>query len=253
MKPVITLSFVAVVIFACLSFSFHTDSTRMDAAKINEGFAVVELFTSEGCSSCPPADEVMAKMAKEFSGNVYFLGYHVDYWNYIGWNDPFSKAEFTERQRRYAEIFGLESIYTPQVVVNGRNEFVGSKEHLLRMAIQDGISAPAGLVISIETTGMNDEHISVSCRAGKDPGLLLNIALVQKKAITNVKRGENGGRKLEHINVVRELKSFTAGNNETITAGFKIPSGLTVKDMQLIAFLQDKKDLTIKGVSAISF
>ncbi len=253
MRPVITFSFVTVVTFACLSFSFHTDSTRMDAVKANEGFAVVELFTSEGCSSCPPADEVMIRMAKEFPGNVYFLGYHVDYWNYIGWNDPFSKAEFTDRQRKYATIFGLESIYTPQVVVNGRKEFVGSKEHLLRRAIQDGLLDSAGLVISAEATGTNDGIISVSCKTRSASGLLLNIALVQKKAITNVKRGENSGRKLEHINIVRELKSFSAGNNETITAGFKIPSGLTVKDMQLIAFLQNKKNLTIKGASAISF
>src|SRR5258706_14663017 len=100
------------------------------------GFAVVELFTSEGCSSCPPADEAMIKLAKEFPEHVYFLAYHVDYWDYIGWKDQFSNADYTKRQDKYAEEFKLNSIYTPQVVINGEKELVGSRESKIRTDIQ---------------------------------------------------------------------------------------------------------------------
>src|SRR5947209_3544323 len=88
------------------------------------GFAVVELFTSEGCSSCPAADETLAKVAREYPENVYVLGFHVDYWDRLGWKDVYSSADYTNRQREYAQQFNLNSIYTPEVVVNGRVEFV---------------------------------------------------------------------------------------------------------------------------------
>src|SRR5438132_289864 len=98
------------------------------------GIAVVELFTSEGCSSCPPADAIAAKITSEFK-NVYVLGFHVDYWNSLGWKDEFSNAAWTNRQQQYASHFELSSIYTPQMVVNGKTELVGSNEQLLRKTI----------------------------------------------------------------------------------------------------------------------
>src|SRR5476651_2422634 len=99
----------------------------------NQRFAVVELFTSEGCSSCPPADEAIAKLQKESNGKpVYILAFHVDYWNRLGWKDVFSNADYSERQNEYAKYLRLESVYTPQVVVNGKKEFVGSEESTLQ-------------------------------------------------------------------------------------------------------------------------
>jgi hypothetical protein len=100
-----------------------------------QGAVLIELFTSEGCSSCPPADRLLEKLAAENNDKVYVLSFHVDYWNYIGWKDPFSQARFSQRQRNYARQFSLESIYTPQMVVNGVAEFVGSDEQKLRAAI----------------------------------------------------------------------------------------------------------------------
>jgi hypothetical protein len=248
MKPIITSSFVAIIVLTSLSFSFHTDNVKMKEVS-EKGFAVVELFTSEGCSSCPPADEAMARLAKEFPDNVYFLGYHVDYWNYIGWKDEFSKPGFTERQRKYSDVFGLNSIYTPQAVVNGKKEFVGSKENLLRSVIQNELKDSAGSAIVIETKKTGEKNISVSCRINTDGKSLLNIALVQLQAVTHVKRGENSGRKLGHINIVRELKTVAVNNGTTITLDLPVPPGLTTKDVKLVAFMQDKQSMRITGAA----
>jgi hypothetical protein len=249
MKPIITLSFISVIIFTTLSFSFHGNNTGKKAAKPEADFAVVELFTSEGCSSCPPADEVIIKLAKEFPGNVYFLGYHVDYWDYIGWKDVFSKSDYTERQRKYADAFGLSSVYTPQVVVNGEKEFVGSKESQLRTTIQQELKGVASAGIEITAKKAGTDNITVSYKIANTGQGFLNIALVQSMATTNVKRGENKGHHLDHINVVRELKTITINKEANAAVDFKIPSDLSSKDVKLIAFIQDKKGLKIQGAA----
>jgi hypothetical protein len=97
----------------------------------NTSPSVVELFTSEGCSSCPSADKLVAVAQKEFKENTIVLSYHVDYWDRLGWKDPFSKAAYTDRQRLYAEHLNLQSVYTPQAIVNGKTEFVGSNKTAL--------------------------------------------------------------------------------------------------------------------------
>src|SRR6476620_2894673 len=103
MKKINTLSFLSIAVLATLCFSFcgGKAAKNEDSSTNDNGFAVVELFTSEGCSSCPPADDAMIKLAKEFPEHVYFLGYHVDYWDYIGWKDQFSSADSTTRQNKY--------------------------------------------------------------------------------------------------------------------------------------------------------
>src|SRR4051812_28119465 len=102
--------------------------------------AVIELFTSEGCSSCPAADALVAKIAAENHPGVIFLSYHVDYWNRLGWQDVFSDARFTKRQAAYGDHFKLNSVYTPQIVVNGEKQFVGSDEHKLRESFANAAS-----------------------------------------------------------------------------------------------------------------
>lgn len=249
MKPIITLSFAAVFTFASLSFTFCSHNPEKKSNSSAAGFAVVELFTSEGCSSCPPADEAMIRLAKEFPENVYFLGYHVDYWDYIGWKDPFSKADYTERQKQYSETFKLSSIYTPQVVINGRKEMVGSKESQLRTAIQEELKTAPVAQIELTAKKKDESTIEVSYKLVNAGKANLNIALVQLKAITNVKRGENKGHTLEHINIVRDLKIIAVNKEANATADFNIPSGLSLKDVKLIAFVQDKTSLKITGAT----
>ena len=114
MRPICTIPFVGIMILAGLSFSINGSMPEKKETKADHGFAVVELFTSEGCSSCPAADEAIIHLAKEYPRNIFILGFHVDYWNYIGWKDEYSRATYTERQKLYADKFNLNSIYTPQ-------------------------------------------------------------------------------------------------------------------------------------------
>src|SRR6187402_1925710 len=111
--------------------SFKTEKAKL-ATTTNDGFAVVELFTSEGCSSCPPADELLAKLQRETGNkNIYLLAYHVDYWDRLGWKDQFSSNEFTKRQQKYMDWLNLYVMYTPQFIINGTTEFAGYNETAL--------------------------------------------------------------------------------------------------------------------------
>ena len=206
------------------------------------GFAVVELFTSEGCSSCPPADKLIAKIAKEDEGKeVYILSYHVDYWNQLGWKDRFSDAAYSNRQRQYASWLHLNTVYTPQIVVNGKTEFVGSNEYALNTAIDKSLhdSLTAKLTIAAKTeNGKLKVHYETDDAAG---GKNLVLALIQKSAETVVRAGENDGLTLSHVQIVRKL------TNESI----KEKNGDVIIDWQndqqknaweLIGFVQDKKD-----------
>jgi hypothetical protein len=249
MRLINIFSFTGIVIFAVLSFAFCGSKTTKKETMASNGFAVIELFTSEGCSSCPAADETIIKLAKEFPEHVYFLGYHVDYWNYIGWKDEFSNADYTKKQNRYAEVLGLSSIYTPQVVVNGEKEFVGSKESQLKTTIQEALKGPASSAIELNAKKNGEDNITVSYKVTNAGKTLLNIALVQLKATTNVKRGENSGHQLNHINVVRELRTIAIDKDANASVDFKIPSGLTSMDVRLIAFIQDRNSLKITGAT----
>src|ERR1043166_2480441 len=125
------------------------------------GFALLELFTSEGCSSCPPADRLLPQLAAE-NPNIIPLSMHVDYWNHLGWTDPFSNAEFSERQRLYAGQFHLESIYTPQLIVNGEYELVGSNRTAADQDIKKVLNEKAGVEITIDEIKKQDGKLSIS-------------------------------------------------------------------------------------------
>ena len=219
------------------------EQKELNNAAMEKRPVLIELFTSEGCSSCPPADRLLEKIAAEKDTNVYVLSFHVDYWNYIGWKDPFSQARFTERQRNCARQFSLESIYTPQIVVNGTTEFVGSDEQRIRAAIAKNSSVSP---VSLEAKRKNNTTIQLSCSWQSTGPLLLHVALVQKKAITAVKRGENNGKTLHHVNVVRQLKTVDAISG-TGTVEIDFPAGLKEMDYQLIVFTQNKKNLSVEG------
>lgn len=244
MRPICTIPFVGIMILAGLSFSISGNGPAKEIAMTEPGFAVVELFTSEGCSSCPAADELAIELSNEYTGNVYFLGYHVDYWNYIGWKDKFSKAEYTERQRQYAASFRLNRIYTPQVVINGKKELVGSDQTMLRKAIADElkIDSPAEIKLTAE---LDKDGISVSYSTSVSDKNMLKVALVQVHAETPVKRGENSGRHLKHINVVRDMQTIAVNKKGDGQTKFNIPTDLPISNVKIIAFVQDKDDLKI--------
>ncbi|HVV03530.1 MAG TPA: DUF1223 domain-containing protein [Puia sp.] len=209
----------------------------------NDGFALIELFTSEGCSSCPPADDLVASLPKTYPSGVYILSFHVDYWDRMGWKDPFSQAGFTQRQKQYGDVFMLNSIYTPQVVVNGRTEMVGSDKNRLRQAIDDQLAHTTNPPIDA-TVHATDKTVTIEYTLPNKTRAALQAALIQLQASTAVKKGENAGRQLHHANIVRDLKSSTKNKG---SLSLSLPAGLTAADCKVIVFLQDKETLKVEG------
>ena len=174
------------------------------------GVALVELFTSEGCSSCPPADALLERLVHDARASgrpVYGLSLHVDYWDQLGWRDRFSSATFTHRQSEYARRFGLKSIYTPEIVVNGDGECVGSNAGAVQARIDHALSHRSEVTPQLAVIDSGEE-IRVRCDVPHPPpGATLNVAWVQSQAVSSPDAGENGGRTLRHANVVRDLRT----------------------------------------------
>lgn len=226
---------------------------------------VLELFTSQGCSSCPAADRVLGKLARETRRDDLLLvplAFHVDYWNRIGWVDPFSSSSWSARQRRYAAVFGLRSVYTPQIVLNGRAELVGSHERRLRHEIPAAADVrPAGRVelAAVRLDGEASELVVevVAELLGEPSGatLVANLALFENGLVTGVDSGENAGRTLVNDYVVRLLlpaiRLAPGGaplQRERVRIG--LDRGWRVDGLGLAAFLQDSDTLEIHAAVA---
>jgi hypothetical protein len=233
---------------AAFGLSAFIKSKKIEAD--NKGFAVVELFTSEGCSSCPPADALVAKVEKESKDQpVYILAYHVDYWNSLGWKDAFSSADYSKRQNAYARYLHLQQIYTPQIVVNGKTEFVGSEEGTLRSAIKTSLQkeSPVQLSLNIVSLGKGQANLKYAAE-GADKNTVLLVAFVQKNAQTKVERGENQGRTLAHVQIVRKLQSVSlSGNNGAINVS--LPNGFDPKEWEIVGILQNSSSGAITGAA----
>jgi hypothetical protein len=245
----IIISAVAISFFAFNKFSSEKERPVLSAQN-NTGFAVVELFTSEGCSSCPAADDAVAAAAKDYPQNVFVLGFHVDYWNRLGWKDEYSSAAYTNRQQEYAAAFSLNGIYTPQVVVNGKTEFVGSDRNKLAGTIKTELNVSTPVAIQLSSTVLNNTVVSVKYTTNADDKNNLNIALIQMQAVTNVRRGENSGRALSHINIVRDFKTVDLVKGKTGNISFNIPKGLTANQFKIISFTQNKMDYLVTGAAS---
>ena len=242
-----TLSFLVAVGLATVSFSC-TDSSGKNrfSANADKGFAVVELFTSEGCSSCPPADKAVAKLLKEHNSNVYVLGYHVDYWDNLGWKDIFSNAAYTQVQRNYAKTLKLSSVYTPQIIVNGADQFVGSDEKKLNAAVNKSLQQPSIVKLNIEARAGDNHEISVHYSTDAS-NANLHVALIQLSAENKIQRGENTGATLHHVNIVRDIITVPVIASGNVT--LKIPDNLNAADCEVIAFTQNTGDNKISGAT----
>ncbi|MEM1038199.1 MAG: DUF1223 domain-containing protein [Pseudomonadota bacterium] len=181
------------------------DKVRAGSQEGNKLRSVVELFTSQGCSSCPKADRYLGKLAAR--DDIIALSWHVDYWNYLGWSDTFSRPEFSDRQRRYAASFKSKNYYTPQMVVNGRDHTVGSQEHKVEALLAAQIAAKQAPEIVINARKVDDElRISVGRSSGaKTIGseATLWMVMFDKTRKVMIERGENAGSEITYHNVVR--------------------------------------------------
>jgi hypothetical protein len=193
---------------------------------------LIELFTSQGCSSCPPADELLRTLGRE--PGVIALAFHVDYWNEIGWRDPFSAPEWSQRQRDYVRALRLSTAYTPQVVVNGQWQMVGSDRRAIREAMRNASAQKPEAHLSIDAEGR------LTARSSRP--LTLWVANVESAFTTSVTRGENKGRKLRNDYVVRKLTKLGTVNG-TFEQRY-------VWDGTIVAFLQDPRTMRVYAATA---
>jgi hypothetical protein len=221
--------------------------------EVGKGFVVLELFTSEGCSSCPPADNLLAKIQKESDGKpIYILAYHVDYWDRLGWKDMFSSADYSKRQILYGKWLNTSSVYTPQVIVNGKAEFVGSNESAIRNAISVQLALKPKTELKFQVRQDNQKLMVQyqATNAAKNDNLL--IAVLQKKAETKVERGENAGHILEHVQIVRKLDAERL--NSSGQGGFEIdlPKGFNTNNGEILGLIQDQNNGEILAVAELT-
>ncbi|MFL5432956.1 MAG: DUF1223 domain-containing protein [Myxococcales bacterium] len=212
---------------------------------------LVELFTSEGCSSCPPADTLLAKLrlAQPVPGaTVVALSEHVDYWDSLGWKDPFSNALFSERQEDYAPLVARGRVYTPQVVVAGREGVLGSDEQAIRSAVAHAASEPHG-TLRLERRGNAVVIAGQDLPAHADARVLL--AVVEDGLSSKVLRGENQGRTLSHAAVVRSLHAVGTASGASFELTVQPAVDPSWKAPRLVAFVQEERSRKVLAAAEL--
>jgi len=238
-------------------------ATRTIPPAAGGAVVVAELFTSEGCSSCPPADDILSQLVEQPPApgvNVLGLGEHVDYWDHLGWRDRFSSPGFSARQAEYmTRVFHGGSIYTPQIVIDGRFEVVGSDLG----AIRGAIAKAAGIrkaAVDITASPIEDEQVQVRVHVDAAAGVDLRerayvlVGLTQDRAVNDVRRGENSGRRLRHSAVVRSLVALDsmAAGDRTFTAATSLPIApeWAGHDLRVVGLVQEQQSRHIVGAGA---
>ena len=223
---------------------------------------IVELFTSQGCSSCPPADDLLRSLERNQPVNgarVIVLSEHVDYWNRLGWKDPYSSGQFNSRQRVYVETFGGRHLYTPMMVVDGRTAFVGSRPITAREAIVAARKAPKA-TLAIEATGLAEGTLRIAGVVEDLPPTAeppdVWAAVTQSPITTEVTRGENAARTLTHTGVVRSLTWLgslqgPARASYPVEGRVRLRSTWEREDLRLVVFLQEPKGRRILGATQL--
>lgn len=218
------------------------------------GVAVVELFTSEGCSSCPPADRFLAELDRKNVPNTYFLAFHVDYWDYLGWRDRYADPAFSKRQRGYVRLLG-EPPYTPQMIVNGKAVLVGSDRARARQAIGEALQTEAPLSLRVKTEKVSGGRVVIAYTvSGPRPDALhLNLGIVESGLNSRVTRGENAGRGLGHARVVRAFKTLTLDARTEGRVALAFPNDLKPENAAIVIYAQDARAGRVLGAAETAF
>lgn len=202
---------------------------------------LVELFTSQGCSSCPPAEEFLIHLAQQYP-SVLALGFHVDYWDRLGWKDPFSSAAATQRQRHYQGMLGSDHIYTPQMVVDGTRDVLGSDRGAALSAVGAAVSrVEQSVPLRLVRSGTS---LSMNLGSGRGVGRVLLVGFDARKE-TVVLRGENAGRTITQANVVRSFEAVSDWHGREISLTRPMPLG------ELAALILQREDGRILGVALL--
>ncbi|MGH9528428.1 MAG: DUF1223 domain-containing protein [Terriglobales bacterium] len=258
-----TYFFLVAIIFATLpALNAAPNNPQSDHPRLP---ILIELFTSEGCSSCPPADTFLDKLdsVQPVPGaELIVLSEHVDYWNHDGWKDPFSSSFYTDRQGVYGRRFNLQSVYTPQMVVDGSSEFLGSDAHAAEKALSNALKVSKIAVhltsLSVDPTNTLHAHIETDplpeSSSSKEADVYLGVAL--HHAESQVLRGENAGHHLAYTNVMQGLKSvgvLKRGQAFSQDVEIKLEPGADTnkdqQDLRFVAFVQDRHQGKVLGAT----
>lgn len=230
-------------------------------AQSPSGVVLVELFTSEGCSSCPPADSLLKQLSEEPSipgVEVIALEEHVDYWDHLGWKDPYSSSIFTERQNDYARLFHTNGAYTPQMVVDGQAEFVGNRSREVLQAIQKAAAGPKLMITLVSSLGSAGPKVGFDIKianlaalpTGKEAELW--VAITERNLHTDVKAGENSGERWQHAAVVRSIRkvsSFRGPSDYVAKSDMKLDRSWEGANLNFVAFAVEKSSRKIVGAA----
>lgn len=216
---------------------------------------LLELFTSEGWSSCPAADRALAFLQREQpvpQAEIITLAFHVDYWNYLGWKDEFSSPLFSQRQELYAQKFKIGSIYTPQMVVDGQAQFVGGNSGNAVNAVMEAAKSKKAKV----EIGLNKNLLKIKIsEIPKIEKATVFLAIAEDNLVSNVKRGENSGKVLEHASVVREFRAVGGVNSaDTIFSSettLEFQPGWKKENLKIIIFVQENESRKILGIAKV--
>ena len=250
MRPVLAVS---VVFFFCAMLAVGTVAGSPGPEPHRA--VLVELFTSEGCSSCPPADELLGHLRQDFAAQhieVIPLGFHVDYWNSLGWKDRFSTADFSHRQEQYVRWLHVDGPYTPQLVVNGEREFVGSSADRARSTIAEAAGNEQRTQIKIFVSNADKLNVEITSASRVEAAGVL-LALTEDNLATRVGAGENDGRVLHHAAVVRRLQLLGELQQGRFQASipFNLHGDWKRDDIRAVVFVQDKSSGRIQGAASI--
>lgn len=230
-------------------------SGQSPASTAQRNPVLVELFTSEGCSDCPPADALLARLdSTQFipGAQAIVLSEHVTYWNHLGWSDPFSFQQMDQRQQQYGSHFALDSIYTPQMVIDGAEQVVGNSTAAVSNAVAHAVSSPkVALVVNDAHWDKNNIRFSVRGDLAKNTSLF--TALAEDATHSEVSRGENAGRTLHHVAVVREFKEFGPdsldGRSLQLSAVSLSHDNKAAGPVRLVVFVADRKSGHVTAVA----
>ena len=207
---------------------------------------LLELYTSEGCSSCPPADKWLSDL-KPDTKKIIPLAFHVDYWDYIGWKDKFSKAEYSDRQRKTAAFAGAGFVYTPQFLLNGR-DFKGADTSRLNQAVSASQKLASRANLSLNSITQTNGEITIKATAQAVNPIDINnadifIAIYENKLVSQVNAGENNGRELKHDYVVRDFYgAYQLSNKNEFTKSFTLKPEWKGRQAGAVIFVQDSKN-----------
>jgi hypothetical protein len=237
---------------------FGAAASRAVAQKVGRTPVLVELFTSEGCDTCPPADKFLQKLSLEqpIEGiEIIAMAQHVDYWNRLGWIDPFSSPLFSKRQNYYATFFKHDSVYTPQIIVNGTRELRGKDG--MKPIEEAGKDSTGIIKLSIESATANT--VSLNIKITKLPKIsnsdhaIVTLAVTEDDLSSKVLRGENSGRKLNHMSIVRMLRNIgeASPDESVLLAEITLEKSWKRDDLSVVAFVQEAESRRVLASTRI--